>query len=108
MTSVKHQVVASPGFWKKHGVPKSPAELEILPFLRYSNGRRRDKVAYSTTDGVNGTINPHQRANASYGDFLAQLAVAGIGFMVEPGFIVEELLTSGARRSSKKPFLVRA
>ena len=95
VTSVQHRVVASPNFWKTHGVPESPADLEILPFLRYSNGRRRDKVEYSTAEGVKGTINPHQRANASNGDFLAQLAVAGIGFMVEPEFIVDEHLASG-------------
>lgn len=95
VTSVQHRVVASPSFWKKHGVPESPADLETLPFLRYSNGRRRDKVEYSTAEGVKGTINPHQRANASNGDFLAQLAVAGIGFMIEPEFIVDEHLASG-------------
>lgn len=95
VTTLKHTVVASPDFWIKHGKPLVPIDLENLPFLRYSNGRRRDKVEFSSADGVKGMINPHQRANSSNADFLAQLAIAGIGFMIEPEFIVDDFLTSG-------------
>lgn len=86
---------ASPAFWQTHGRPKTPEDLQHLPFLRYENSRSRKALAFHRPDGANGIINPPQRVSASNGDFLAQMAVAGLGFMVEPEFVVETYLQSG-------------
>jgi DNA-binding transcriptional LysR family regulator len=95
ITSVRHRAVASPEFWKTHGKPETPEDLQQLPFLRYENLRTRHSLAFHRPDGTNGTISPPQRVRASNGDFLAQMAVAGLGFMVEPEFVAETFLQSG-------------
>ena len=95
ITSVRHCAVASPEFWQTHGKPKTPEDLEHLPFLRYENLRERQALTFHRPDGANGTVSPPQRVRASNGDFLAQMAVAGLGFMVEPEFVAETYLQSG-------------
>lgn len=95
ITSVQHRAVASPAFWAKHGIPQSAEDLESLPFLRYVNLRRRSRVAFVRPDTSEGSITPPQRVSASNGDFLAQMAIAGLGFMIEPEFVVDTHLTEG-------------
>ncbi|MEH6523761.1 LysR family transcriptional regulator [Sulfitobacter sp.] len=95
ITSVRHCAVASPDFWQTHGKPETPEDLQHLPFLRYENLSSRHTLAFHRPDGANGTISPPQRVRASNGDFLAQMAVAGLGFMVEPEFVSETYLQTG-------------
>ena len=95
ITTVRHCVVASPAFWDLHGKPKAPEDIQHLPFLRYENLRNREVLTFERPDGTKGAISPPQRVRASNGDFLAQMAVAGLGFMVEPEFIAEPYLQSG-------------
>ena len=92
---MRHCAVASPEFWQTHGKPETPEDLQHLPFLRYENLRARHTLAFNRPDGANGSISPPQRVRASNGDFLAQMAVAGLGFMVEPEFVAETFLQSG-------------
>lgn len=98
ITSIKHCAVASPDFWEEHGIPEVPEDLSSLPFLRYVNLRRRGIVPFQRPDGSKGTIAPPQRVSASNGDFLAQMAIAGLGFMVEPEFVVDAHLANGSLR----------
>ncbi|MFT5945740.1 MAG: DNA-binding transcriptional LysR family regulator [Yoonia sp.] len=93
--SVRHCVVASPVFWAVNGTPRIPEDLQDLPFLRYENLRTRQSLAFQRPDKSKGTINPTPRVRASNGDFLAQMAVADLGFMVEPEFVVEPYLQTG-------------
>lgn len=95
ITEIRHRAVGSPSFWKANGMPRRAEDLKDLPFLRYINLRRRDTIPFQRPDGTDGVINPPQRVQASNGDFLAQMALAGLGFMVEPEFVVEDLLASG-------------
>jgi DNA-binding transcriptional LysR family regulator len=95
ITSVRHCAVASPEFWQTHGKPETPEDLQHLPFLRYENLRTRNSLAFHRPDSASGTISPPHRVRASNGDFLAQMAVAGLGFMVEPEFVSEPYLQTG-------------
>lgn len=95
ITSVRHCVVASPQFWKKHGTPHTPEDLQNLPFLRYENLRNRNEITFERPNGRKGAITPPQKVRASNGDFLAQMAVAHLGFMVEPEFVAEPYLVTG-------------
>ncbi|MCZ4350898.1 LysR family transcriptional regulator [Roseovarius aestuarii] len=92
---VRHCVVASPTFWDAHRKPNVPEDLRHLPFLRYENQRSRQALTFERPDGTKGSISPPQRVRASNGDFLAQMAVAGLGFMVEPEFVAESYLQTG-------------
>jgi len=77
-------------------LPQRAEDLKDLPFLRYINLQRRDSIPFQRPDGTDGVIYPPQRVQASNGDFLAQMALAGLGFMVEPEFVVEDHIASGA------------
>ncbi|MDG1768476.1 MAG: substrate binding domain-containing protein [Yoonia sp.] len=96
ITTLRHCAVASPAFWDTHGVPQTADDLRSLPFLRYQTLQRRNAFNFERPDGTSGTISPPQRVRASSGDFLSQMAVAGLGFMVEPEFVVAPHLQSGA------------
>ena len=96
ITSVRYCAVASPAFWERHGTPAVAEDLQHLPMLRYENVNSRHRLTFVRPDGTSGTISPPQRVRASNGDFLAQMAVAHLGFMVEPEFVVETYLQSGA------------
>ena len=98
ITTVHHRAVASPAFWERYGIPKTPEDLGQLPFLRYVNLRRRGTVVFQRPDGSDGTITPPQKVSASNGDFLAQMAISGLGFMVEPEFVVDAHLAQGTLR----------
>ncbi len=95
ITSVRYRAVGSPSFWQTHGNPKTANDLSTLPFLRYVNLRRRDVLHFNNPDGSPGKISPPQRVRASNGDFLAQMAIAGLGFMVEPEFVVDQHIADG-------------
>lgn len=95
ITTVSHCAVASPAFWQAHGKPDAPEDLQHLPFLRYENQKNRQALSFKRPDGTKGAISPPQRVRASNGDFLAQMAVADLGFMVEPEFVAEPYLQTG-------------
>ncbi len=96
VTEVGHSVAASPEFWKRHGRPEKPEDLADLDYLQYMNAKNRNVLYYWGPGGVKGHISPPTRVSASNGDFLADLAADGCGFMIEPNFILEPYLKSGA------------
>ena len=93
--SVRLRCVASPAFWQQYGLPKTALDLEKLPFLRYHNLRQRGTVNFTDPNGTKDKIKPHQRASASNGDFLAQMALNDLGFLIEPDFISDHLIATG-------------
>ncbi len=95
ITSVGYRVVASPAFWDQHGRPALADALARLPYLRYANARGQDQLKFKRPDGTNGTVSPPQRVRASNGDFLAQMAIAGLGFMAVPEFVVDQHIADG-------------
>lgn len=95
ITSVRNCAVASPSFWHAHGHPHTPDALQDLPVLRYETDTPRPDVAYLAPDGQPGQISPPCRIRSSNGDFLAQMAAEGLGFMVEPDFVVDAYLADG-------------
>jgi DNA-binding transcriptional LysR family regulator len=95
ITSIRNRCVASPAFWREHGIPKTASDLEQLPFLRYSAVGERDGLNFISPDGKRGTIHPPQRLRASSGEFLTQMAAQSIGFCVDPEFISEGRVRDG-------------
>ncbi len=91
-----HQVVsAAPSFWKQHGLPRTPAKLNGLPGLCYSNLASPHVWSWSNAQGKRGkvTLKPHYRA--SNGDALLQAAIRGMGVIRLPTFIVNEAIKAG-------------
>jgi DNA-binding transcriptional LysR family regulator len=92
---IAHQVAASPEFWKIHGRPQSPQEMEPLPCLAYGNAARPGVLRFRGPDGAEGAIEPPLRLSVSNGEFVTALAVEGHGFVMEPDFILEPYLADG-------------
>lgn len=95
ITSVRNCAVASPAFWDAHGRPATPEDLNQLPLLRYETDTPRPDIHFEGPDGRRGTISPPCRVRASNGEFLAQMAAEGLGFMVEPDFVIDDHLANG-------------
>lgn len=93
--SIRMRCVASPAFWREHGMPNSANDLADLPFLSHQNQNPRNGVRYNTLDGQSGTIHPPHRVRASNGNFLAQMAVQGLGFTVDPDFVTDRFIADG-------------
>lgn len=86
---------ASPDYLERHGVPRHPRELEGHRGLQYTHVPVRQTWQFS--DGTRGTHTaiPHIRLRANNGDVLAAAAVAGLGILSSPTFIVSDLIVAG-------------
>lgn len=86
---------ASPDYLTRHGTPRHPGELEGHTGLHYSNVPLRQawQFADGTRDGI--SVIPRIRMHANNGDVLATAALAGLGIISSPTFIVSDLIAAG-------------
>jgi DNA-binding transcriptional LysR family regulator len=80
-------VCASPDYWRRHGIPKTPADLKghnclMYTYLLNPGELRFDGPAGPLTIPVAGTL------HSNNGDILRSAALAGIGFYFAPTFLV--------------------
>lgn len=85
---------ATPALIEAHGMPSTPADLTRLPFVIDTNSRRRNTLLLASGEGttpvtVDGRISVNSPLAAR------RAALADIGFVVSPDFIVEEDLAAG-------------
>jgi DNA-binding transcriptional LysR family regulator len=86
---------ASPAYLARRGAPAQPADLEAHDTLTYAYSpvpylwRFTDAQARETTVRVGGTL------HANSGDALAAAAIAGLGVICEPDFLVGSALADG-------------
>ncbi len=95
LCAIRGVVCASPGFLASHGTPHTPAELEGQPGLVYGNLRSPDVWRYTGPDGKAGSVKVTARLTSSSGEVLNDAAVAGLGLVREPTFIVHRALQQG-------------
>ncbi|MCG8445095.1 MAG: LysR family transcriptional regulator [Hyphomicrobiales bacterium] len=93
---VQHVVAASPDFWDRHGRPVSPDALRDYPALGYRTGAGALPWSYRTVDGQRRTVSVTPKFLTNNGDALVMAAKHGLGVLLEPQFICEEGLASGA------------
>ena len=88
-------VLASPDYIKKHGAPRSLAEIVEHDVLQYSN--MQGESVWRVSDSV-GQIQ-HIPINANFtvndGKSLLKAAIAGVGLTILPCFVYTEALKSG-------------
>ena len=101
---IRHSLVAAPTFWKTHGKPRHPTDLETLPCLRYTNLTRYDVIDYWGAKGEHGKIAPPFKILANNGEFLTEMAVDGHGFLVEPNFFLYEHIRNGVLETALDNF----
>jgi len=92
-----HRVVcASPDYLRQYGEPRTPMDLERHPCLHYSNLSRRQGWQFPGPDGRPLQPNVHFALQANNGNVLADAAIAGLGVVLGPSFILSEHVQSGS------------
>ncbi|MFM0499891.1 LysR family transcriptional regulator [Paraburkholderia caffeinilytica] len=89
-------VCAAPGYWERHGRPKLSSDLCAHNCLSvtFSNISRPDEWRFGKDGDKRVPINGTMRANN--GDALVAAAVAGLGVLYEPAFIVADAIRQRA------------
>lgn len=92
---IRNVVCASPAFLERYGRPETPEQLAALPALCYANVETPEVWEYTGPDGRPGRVRMTPRMYATNGDALRDAAVAGLGIMCEPSFIVYRQVEQG-------------
>ena len=87
-------ICASPGYLKRHGVPKTPEDLARHSCLGYTYTNSGDAWSLSRS-GQDLPISIAATIKADNGDLLRLAALSGAGLIFQPHFIVEEDLQAG-------------
>ncbi|MEM8652919.1 MAG: LysR family transcriptional regulator [Pseudomonadota bacterium] len=95
VASCRHVVCASPDFFTSYGIPRHPSELKGMPGLCYANLPNPSVWNYRDDKGVEGSVKVTKRLLASNGDALKEAAIAGVGVLCEPSFIVHRAIDEG-------------
>lgn len=87
--------VAAPGYVEAHGMPLHPADLAHHQCLLYTLQTTADTWPLVHADGTRSDTAIDGRVRMNNGDALREAAVAGLGVILTPTFIVGDDLTSG-------------
>lgn len=98
LAPIRHVVCAAPAHLAAHGTPETPEQLARHACLAYSNAPDPGVWRYRAPDGREGVVRLPVRLRASNGDFLREAAIAGLGVIMEPSFIVHRSLERGELR----------
>ncbi len=95
LAPIRHAVAAAPAYWEKVGRPLAAAELERMDCLAYSNVPLPGVLRCTAPSGEPVTIRPPVRLRAGNGDFLKDAAIEGLGFVLEPTFVLADDIRAG-------------
>ncbi|WP_407850801.1 LysR substrate-binding domain-containing protein [Bordetella petrii] len=94
LASTRMVLCASPDYLRRHGAPAHPRELAAHGTIAYSYWAGRDEWRFLGPEGeVNVRIQPLMRANN--GDTCLAAALAHLGVVLQPTFLVGEALRAG-------------
>ena len=80
-------VCAAPAYLKAHGTPREPKDLARHICLTYSYAASRDEWKFMH-DGKTQAVRVKGPMHANNGDLLREAALAGMGIVLQPSFIV--------------------
>lgn len=96
LADVRVIAAASPGFWDRRGRPGSPEDLNQLPALRYTGGSARSEtIACKRADGSRCEVALDWVLSSTSGEFLRDAAIAGLGLVLQPTFILRDAVVRG-------------
>ncbi len=95
LCDVRMLACAAPSFLCENGRPQSPEDLRALPALCYAGSERPDIWRYTDHDGSEASLQMQMRIRASNGDMLRDAAIAGLGVVLKPSFIVHAAIERG-------------
>jgi DNA-binding transcriptional LysR family regulator len=88
-------LVAAPGYLARRGTPHAPADLAAHDCLTYAYLAGGNVWRFRDRAGAEHSVRIGGGAHANNGQFLAALAVAGLGVALEPDFIVAPDIRAG-------------
>src|SRR3546814_10280490 len=96
LASTRMVLCASPGYIRARGQPGHPKELALHAAIAYSYWAGRDEWHFHGREGeVSVRIQPVMRANN--GDTCMEAALADLGVILEPTFLVGDALRAGTQ-----------
>jgi DNA-binding transcriptional LysR family regulator len=93
--TVRVLVCASPDYLAHAGTPRLPADLAGHEFLSYSYWSGGDELPLRHTDGTVETVRTRGGLRANNGDVLREAALAGMGIIAQPDFLIDDALATG-------------
>lgn len=96
LSHMRHVACAAPAFLATYGSIDRPEDLTEAPTLAYTNSPHPNRWSYRARDGSEGEVRVTPRLSASSGDALREAAIAGLGVVCEPSFIVHDAIARGA------------
>lgn len=91
ITRARLVVCAAPAYLKERGTPKSPADLARHNCLTYAYGGHQGEWRF-TRRGRDQVVKVSGNMHGNNGDILCSAAAEGLGVIVQPSFLVYELL----------------
>ena len=87
---------AAPAYLKKHGAPKTPAQLTEHNCLLYEYLSPRHEWRFTGADGRAHKVRVSGNMQTNNGELLANAAAQGVGVCCEPDFLVAAHLANGS------------
>jgi len=94
LTVIRHAVAASPGYIAGHGMPRTAGDLATHCCIDYS-GAAEAGWRYVAPDGRAGRVRIDSNLRANSGEFMLHMAIADLGIVMQPTFILYEALNDG-------------
>lgn len=95
LAPIKHLVCCSPAFLSRYGPFTEFEQLADVPALCYTNSKQPNRWIYKDQTGQSGFVKVVPKLSSTNGDALCEAAVAGIGVVCEPTFILHSALEKG-------------
>ena len=94
LAAVNRKICATPGYFKRHGVPKAPRDLERHNCLTYTYFNPRDPWRLKGPDGeISVAASGNLRLNDD--EALSEAVLKGLGIAILPTFIIGKDLQAG-------------
>lgn len=88
-------IVASPDYWRKHGMPEHPNDLGDHNCLTYAYLLGGRTWRLRAPDGTEIAVRVGGSMNANNGELLMSAAEAGLGIIQSPSFICDQAVAAG-------------
>jgi DNA-binding transcriptional LysR family regulator len=93
---VKRRLVGAPAYFERHGRPTHPSQLTGHACIGYAYLPTPDIWRFSNAAGEEVSVRPTGPLRANNADVMMPALIAGQGLAVQPDFVVEAELASGA------------
>jgi len=95
LAPVPRAVVAAPSYLDRFGRPAHPLDLAGHDCIGYAYLRIRDAWQFHNAAGETVTVRPHGRLRVNNGEAALPAAIAGLGIVSMPAFMMDEAIADG-------------